>query len=436
MCGNSRGSCLCGRFIFSLCGNSRGSCCLGRRCVFCLRSVSLCSLDHDCGSLAVLIAFSRLECLESLLFCCCSLKKCCRFLDTGIYGLCAYGNRGVVCSVIAYGSLCNVNRLGRGVGRLILSRLSSLSLRSVVGKKRISLCDAGIYPRILFYGSGRALIRRIIFGHGLGLSKICELLLCTDDSILFIVSGNVRSGSSIITGAEGDTCFTHLRKLIKLIHIASLLLIRFYNGKGHCTTLLVLLILLFLFAPRRGNAGCIYSYGSRSCGNGKGHSNGIGGEVDIIILIILVLLYLISKHRELSLLGLDNGLFSRRLASVFSILLILEGRELSLGLACLIFGVTLIGCLLAVRLGKGRRLSLGCRFTLFRLCLRGILCRSLLCLFLGLGRSFLSLLLRGSRSSVLCLFLGSGGGINLYLFLWCRGAYLSHILVFNLICHH
>ena len=151
-----------------------------------------------------------------------------------------------------------------------------------------------------------------------------------------------------------------------------------------------------------------------------------------------MLFYLISKHRELSLLWLDNRLLSRRLTSVFAF--ILEGRKLLLGLIPRTIGVTLLACesrgRLLLGLGKGRRLFLGCRFILLGLCRGGILRGSILCLFLRLDRSILSLLLRSSGSSVLRLFLGSGGGINLYLFLWCRGAYLSHILVFNLICHH
>ena len=276
--GSSYRSCLCGCFIFSLRGSSCGSCSLGRRYVFSLRNISLCSLDHDCGSLAVLITLSRLKCLKSQFFFRSSRKKCRCLLDTGIYGLFFYGSGSVVLGssacIIASGSFFHVNRLGCSVGRLFLSSLSSLSLRLVIRKKRVSLCDAGIYPRILFRRSRRALIRRIIFGHGLGLSKICELLLCTDDSILFIVSGNVRHGSSIKACAEGDACTTHLCELIKLIHFAGLLLTRFCIGKGRRIALLVLLILLVFLALRRRSIGCIYRNGS-SRRNSKGHSDRI-----------------------------------------------------------------------------------------------------------------------------------------------------------------
>ena len=279
LCGSSCGSCLNGCFIFSLCGNSYGCLCLGRRCVFCLRSISLCSLDHDCGSLSILITLSRLECLKSLFFCRCICKKGCSLLDTRINRLNIYRSRCTVCSrgtgIVACGSIFHLNGLGCSVGRLILSSLSPTSLSLVISKKRVSLCDAGIYPRIFFYGSGRTLIRRIIFGHRLRLSKICKLLLCTDDSILFIVSGNVRHSSSIKACAEGDACTTHLCELIKLIHFAGLLLTRFCIGKGRRIALLVLLILLVFLALRRRSIGCIYRNGSSSRRNSKGHSDRI-----------------------------------------------------------------------------------------------------------------------------------------------------------------
>ena len=146
-----------------------------------------------------------------------------------------------------------------------------------------------------------------------------------------------------------------------------------------------------------------------------------------------MLLYLVSKHGELSLLRLDNGFLSFRLIS--SILLCLEGRKLLFRLIFSLLGVAVCSSEVrllpgsALRLGKGRRLSLRCRF-IFRLSLGGFLC-----LFFGSGGLF-------CLGSLLCLFLGrSGLGLLLgygwrgclYLFLGCRGAYLSHVLVFNLI---
>ena len=152
-----------------------------------------------------------------------------------------------------------------------------------------------------------------------------------------------------------------------------------------------------------------------------------------------MLLYLISKHGELSLLRLDNGLLSLRLTSVFSFPLSLEGWEFLLRLILSLNGVCPVTCKcggrLLRRLGKGRRL-LRCRCFLLGQRRRCFPYGCLFCLFLRLGGGILRFLLRGCRSSILCLFLGSGGGGNLYLFLRCRGAYLSHVLVFNLICHH
>ena len=214
-------SSLSGRCIFGLSGSYRGSGILGGRCIFCTGRVCLCSLDHDCGSLAtvLVIALSSLKGLESKLFLSRSLKKRGSLLDTGIDRLCVYGCRrgsGSRCGsalsrgaagIVARGSLRYVNRLGgRGCG-LITSSLSSPSFRLIVSEQNVSLRNTGIYPRVLLCRSGLCsartgiLVKRGVFGHGLRLSKIRELLICAHDCVFFIVSGNVRSGSGIIACA-------------------------------------------------------------------------------------------------------------------------------------------------------------------------------------------------------------------------------------------
>ena len=144
--------------------------------------------------------------------------------------------------------------------------------------------------------------------------------------------------------------------------------------------------------------------------------------------------YLISKGRKLSFLIFDGRFLSHRSLAVFStlILLVLEGGHFSLRLISII---ALIRGLLAIkRYGKCRLFSLGSRF-FFLVILFGS-CLLLGCTLLFFLGSLRSLFRCGIRCFLGSRYSGFLEGRHLC-FLGCRrGAYLSHISIFDLICHH
>ena len=88
--------CTCGCFLF---GKGLGSGCIVNRCygscnghVICSGSICCCSLDHDCGSLTLIITLCCLESLKSRLLFLSSRKESRCLLDAGINGLAADGS--------------------------------------------------------------------------------------------------------------------------------------------------------------------------------------------------------------------------------------------------------------------------------------------------------------------------------------------------------
>ena len=274
----------------------------------------------------------------------------------------------------------------------------------------------GLIGKIVFYAF---FCKRAVLGHRFYLSGIYVIaeMLC-HKRVLLIVSGNVRLGQGIVkieiavnTVGVGHSIgkikivvnshrayvrhsAAHKRKLVKLlctggIHLCKV--VEFLLGSLILILRLGLLSLLLLLlgnvsSGHKGTCAGTYlrSVHIQDSAHSERHSYGIRCEIYVVIIevVITMLFYLVSKHGELSLrLGFDNRLYSRRLFSVVSFRLIfLKVGELSFGLVALsvVFRLRLV-----LRCGKYRLFSCGSR----------------------------------------CLFLG-------------RGAYLSHVRVFNLICHY
>ena len=461
----SRASIVCngGYFIFSYlarrCGKNYGS------LVFIIVRAnlvrSILSLDHDCRHSALSITLCLFELLDSLLFSSISLEKSCRLLNAGIYPFAtchgsAFGYALLTGFVI--GLITGLFLNGIGIFNLNLgsSSISACLNSSIRLKKSRRLLNAGIHPLTVSGGhrryrlvSGLILCCIGIYDIRIGISRACLLSLirrkkscrlCNTGICLLLLGSALCLGRrrrlggidiciicAVFCKRDGSRLICFLIYLLVLCHNCIFLLVsrniarqrRTYkirvvftagrNVRWHSSShggTLVKLILVIILGSRTG---CVFLLrATRHCRYGitgicsshhrsghKGDGNGIRGVLYVIILnfilvLILIVFCLIGKYRELcsasiQSLRIQSTLISLRAICAF--LLVLKDGKLSFEII--------------------------------------------------LGRSILALGFKFNRSRF--LFLSGKDRLFSYgslIHLRGRGAYLSHIFVFNLICHH
>ena len=214
------------------------------------------------------------------------------------------------------------------------------------------------------------------------------------DSIFLLIFRNVAGRCFYVRIRRRCDMRAHTSKFVMLIHLLKQSLIKRSYAHRRSITFFSLFL---LFAFSVSSLGNVYSHSSRSCSHHKGHRDRVRGEVYVILHLVFlsVLLNLISKDGKLSRPFLDDRFPSRR------------HLELS------IFPHY---CVVPLKIfSKDRKLSLWCALDL-RVTIRSFIHRSIFRLRLDKSR----LLPFRSRHD--------------FLSRW--GAYLSHIFVFELICHH